>query len=81
MPDSYVWFTSSRIRKISNELEKKLNLKAIPKEGDATYKSSDNNALPIYDYQDFYILPNNNIMVRNQYDSDVNTNLKVIILK
>lgn len=76
--DNYKFVASETLNKISNELEKKLNLKAIPKEGDATYKSSDNNALPIYDYQDFYILPNNNIMVRNQYDSDVNTNLEIV---
>lgn len=76
--DNYKFVTYEALDKISSELKKKLNLKPIPKEGGAEYNSFDNKKLAIYDYQDFYILPNNNIMVRNQYDSDVNTNLEVV---
>lgn len=76
--DNYKFVANETLNKISNELENKLNLKSVPKEGEAEYKSSDGKVLPIYDYQDFYILPNNKIMVRKQYDSDVNTNLEII---
>lgn len=76
--DVYKFVTYEALDKISSELKKKLNLKPIPKEGEAEYNSFDNKKLAIYDYQDFYILPNNNIMVRNQYDSDVNTNLEIV---
>lgn len=75
--DNYKFVTYEALDKISSELKKKLNLKPIPKEGEAEYNSFDNKKLAIYDYQDFYILPNNNIMVRNQDDSDVNTNLEI----
>lgn len=76
--DNYKFVANETLNKISNELENKLNLKSVPKEGEAKYKSSDGKVLPIYDYQDFYILPNNKIMVRKQYDSDVNTDLEII---
>lgn len=75
--DNYKFVADETLNKISDALEKKLNLKSVPKEGDAKYKSSDGKSLPIYSYQDFYILPNNKIMVQKQYESNVNTNLDI----
>lgn len=73
--DNYKFVADETLNKISNELENKFNLKPVPKEGEAEYKSSDGKSLPIYSYQNFYILPNNKIMVQKQYESDVNTDL------